>query len=234
MYRAPVREVRFVLEELLGVGRLAAMPRARRLLRRAGAGGARGSRALCRERARAAEPTRRRPRGALDPGRGGHRARLPRGLPAVRRRRLARARRAAAVRRPARPARAGERGGGVLGLGQSRLQARPDADVRRRRMRSSCAARQRQKALFLPKMVRGEWTGTMVLTEPQAGSDLGAGAHARGARGRSLPPLRPEDLHHLGRSRSHQQHHPHGARRASRARRRESRASRCSSCRRCW
>jgi 3-(methylthio)propanoyl-CoA dehydrogenase len=30
-----------------------------------------------------------------------------------------------------------------------------------------------QKALYLPRMVRGEWTGTMVLTEPQAGSDLG-------------------------------------------------------------
>jgi acyl-CoA dehydrogenase len=30
-----------------------------------------------------------------------------------------------------------------------------------------------QKRLFLPKMVSGEWTGTMVLTEPQAGSDLG-------------------------------------------------------------
>ncbi len=30
-----------------------------------------------------------------------------------------------------------------------------------------------QKQLFLPKMVSGEWTGTMVLTEPQAGSDLG-------------------------------------------------------------
>ena len=29
------------------------------------------------------------------------------------------------------------------------------------------------KAKFLPKMVSGEWTGTMVLTEPQAGSDLG-------------------------------------------------------------
>ena len=29
-----------------------------------------------------------------------------------------------------------------------------------------------QKALFLPKMVSGEWTGTMNLTEPQAGSDL--------------------------------------------------------------
>jgi acyl-CoA dehydrogenase len=29
-----------------------------------------------------------------------------------------------------------------------------------------------QKQRFLPKMVSGEWTGTMVLTEPQAGSDL--------------------------------------------------------------
>ena len=29
-----------------------------------------------------------------------------------------------------------------------------------------------QKQLFLPKMVRGEWSGTMNLTEPQAGSDL--------------------------------------------------------------
>jgi alkylation response protein AidB-like acyl-CoA dehydrogenase len=29
-----------------------------------------------------------------------------------------------------------------------------------------------QKNLFLPKMVSGEWTGTMNLTEPQAGSDL--------------------------------------------------------------
>ncbi len=29
-----------------------------------------------------------------------------------------------------------------------------------------------QQHLFLPRMVRGEWTGTMNLTEPQAGSDL--------------------------------------------------------------
>ena len=29
-----------------------------------------------------------------------------------------------------------------------------------------------QKSLYLPRMVRGEWTGTMNLTEPQAGSDL--------------------------------------------------------------
>src|SRR5882672_10664723 len=31
-----------------------------------------------------------------------------------------------------------------------------------------------QKALYLNKLVSGEWTGTMNLTEPQAGSDLGA------------------------------------------------------------
>jgi 3-(methylthio)propanoyl-CoA dehydrogenase len=31
-----------------------------------------------------------------------------------------------------------------------------------------------QKRTYLPKMVAGEWTGTMVLTEPQAGSDLSA------------------------------------------------------------
>jgi len=30
-----------------------------------------------------------------------------------------------------------------------------------------------QKQRYLPKMVTGEWTGTMVLTEPHAGSDLG-------------------------------------------------------------
>ncbi len=30
-----------------------------------------------------------------------------------------------------------------------------------------------QRQTYLPKMVSGEWTGTMVLTEPQAGSDLG-------------------------------------------------------------
>ncbi|HEX3913647.1 MAG TPA: acyl-CoA dehydrogenase [Steroidobacteraceae bacterium] len=31
-----------------------------------------------------------------------------------------------------------------------------------------------QRAMYLPKMVGGEWTGTMNLTEPQAGSDLSA------------------------------------------------------------
>ncbi len=31
-----------------------------------------------------------------------------------------------------------------------------------------------QQETYLPKMISGEWTGTMVLTEPQAGSDLAA------------------------------------------------------------
>ena len=31
-----------------------------------------------------------------------------------------------------------------------------------------------QKAMYLPKMISGAWTGTMNLTEPQAGSDVGA------------------------------------------------------------
>ncbi len=31
-----------------------------------------------------------------------------------------------------------------------------------------------QKEMYLPKMISGEWTGTMNLTEPQAGSDLAA------------------------------------------------------------
>ena len=38
-----------------------------------------------------------------------------------------------------------------------------------------------QKAMYLPKMVSGEWTGSMNLTEPQAGSDLAA------VRARAVP-----------------------------------------------
>src|SRR6185312_6635938 len=31
-----------------------------------------------------------------------------------------------------------------------------------------------QQRLYLPRLISGEWTGTMNLTEPQAGSDVGA------------------------------------------------------------
>jgi acyl-CoA dehydrogenase len=39
-----------------------------------------------------------------------------------------------------------------------------------------------QKAMFVPKMVAGEWTGTMNLTEPQCGTDLGLFAPRRSSR----------------------------------------------------
>ena len=35
-----------------------------------------------------------------------------------------------------------------------------------------------QREVYLPKMVTGEWTGTMNLTEPQAGSTWGAATKA--------------------------------------------------------
>lgn len=37
-----------------------------------------------------------------------------------------------------------------------------------------CHANDEIKAIYLPKLITGEWTGTMNLTEPQAGSDVGA------------------------------------------------------------
>jgi alkylation response protein AidB-like acyl-CoA dehydrogenase len=55
-----------------------------------------------------------------------------------------------------------------------------------------------QKETYLLKMVSGEWTGTMNLTEPDAGSDVGAlRTKAVQAGRRQLPDQRPEDLHHL-------------------------------------
>ena len=54
------------------------------------------------------------------------------------------------------------------------VRAVPDAEPgrgrrdRRRTAPSSC------KQTYIPKLVSGEWTGTMNLTEPHAGSDLGA------------------------------------------------------------
>ena len=73
------------------------------------------------------------------------------------------------------------------------------------------------KKTYLAKLVTGEWTGTMQLTEPQAGSDVGAlRTKAERDGRRHLSHQRPEDLHHLWRARSHRQHHPLRARAAAR------------------
>ena len=59
-----------------------------------------------------------------------------------------------------------------------------------------------QQALYLPKLVSGAWSGTMNLTEPQAGSDLGALTNeGRPRRRGGLGDHRTEDLHFLGRQR---------------------------------
>ena len=83
-------------------------------------------------------------------------------------------------------------------------------------------------------MVSGEWTGTMVLTEPQAGSDLGQvrtravpqGDHYRLFGQKIFITWGDHDLT------ANTIHMVLGAHRG-RARRGRG-ASRCSSCRRCW
>ncbi len=45
------------------------------------------------------------------------------------------------------------------------------------------------KELYLPKLISGEWTGTMNLTEPQAGSDVGALTH-QGGTTTAMAPMR--------------------------------------------
>ena len=80
----------------------------------------------------------------------------------------------AGVRRAAGAAGAGDvRSREIWGSANLAFKLVPDAHARRGAKRWSCAARRQQKQMYLPKMVSGEWTGTMVLTEPQAGSDLG-------------------------------------------------------------
>jgi hypothetical protein len=90
------------------------------------------------------------------------------------------------------------------------------------------------KAIYLEKMITGEWTGTMNLTEPQAGSDLALIRTAPSRRATALPHLRPEDLHHLRRARHDGQHRPLVLARTARRARPASRASRCSWCPSSW
>ncbi len=80
-----------------------------------------------------------------------------------------------------------------------------------------------QKATYLDKLIAGRWTGTMNLTEPQAGSDLAQVRTRAVPQGDgTLPPVRPEDLHHVRRARHGREHRPSRARaHARRARRRQ-------------
>ena len=67
-----------------------------------------------------------------------------------------------------------------------------------------------QKDVFLGNLIHGNWSGTMNLTEPQAGSDLSAvKTLADRARG-PLSAQWPEDIHYLWRPRHDRQYHPFG------------------------
>ena len=66
-----------------------------------------------------------------------------------------------------------------------------------------------QKAKYLPNMVSCEWTGTMNLTEPHCGTDLGLmRTKAEPQDDGSYKVTGPEDLHLCRRTRHGRQHHP--------------------------
>ena len=87
---------------------------------------------------------------------------------------------------------------GVSHLLQPRLRDVSGADAGRDRG-DHRGGSDEQKALYLPKMIAGTWTGTMNLTEPHCGTDLGlikTRAEPQGRR--QLLGHRHQDLH-LGR-----------------------------------
>ena len=117
---------------------------------------------------------RRPPRHAVQGRRRHHAARLEGGLSRLGRRRLERARGADAMGRPGAAACAQRRLHRDVELGLHGLRHRPGADHGRGSKRWPRTAATTLKRGYLPKLVSGEWMGTMQLTEPQAGSDVGA------------------------------------------------------------
>ena len=213
MYNAPLKELRFVLHQLIGDERLTRCQALAEYSAEFADSVLEEAAKFAGERARIRSIAPAIVKGAqMDAGRRRHAGGVQGRVRAVRRRRLAAAARRVGAWRAGRADRARHGGRGAVGVGESRVQAVSDADAGRDRSASSAAASEEQKRKYLPKMVSGEWTGTMNLTEPQAGTDLGAIRTRAVPRGRSLPSVRSEDLHHLRRSRLHAEHHSHGAR----------------------
>ena len=65
-----------------------------------------------------------------------------------------------------------------------------------------------QQAAYLPHLASGAWTGTMNLTESQAGSDVGALRARRAGRGWQVPDFGHQDLHLVRRSRHGRKYRP--------------------------
>jgi len=69
-----------------------------------------------------------------------------------------------------------------------------------------------QQATFIPPMIEGRWTGTMNLTEPQAGSDLAqVRTRAVGQPDGTYRVFGQKNLYHLWRARHGREHRPSGA-----------------------
>ena len=236
-YTAPIADMRFVLEEVAGIGGIAALPgyeAADPDLIEAILGEA--AKFASRELAPLNQPAdqrRQRPRKR----RGAHARRVPRGLCPLCRRRLERACRRPGIRRPG-PA-VGARHRRSRRCGTRRAWRFALCPLLTARARSSCCglrlATSRSSAISAG-WSRGEWTGTMNLTEPQAGSDLGA------LTTRAVPAHDPQWGEHYritgqkifityGDHDLTPQHCPCRCWRAPPARRRAAAASRCSWCR---
>jgi alkylation response protein AidB-like acyl-CoA dehydrogenase len=171
MYRAPIRELRFVLDELLGAGVLSAYPALAEY-------SAETAESILGEAARFAEEV-------LEPlNQSGDRegARwtpagvvTPQGFAAAYRQFVE----AGWPQLGADPKYGGQSAPQVLATAVRELWGAANLSFKLCPMLTQGAVEAldlcgspAQKELFLPKMVRGEWTGTMDLTEPQAGSDL--------------------------------------------------------------
>jgi 3-(methylthio)propanoyl-CoA dehydrogenase len=172
MYRAPVRDVRFLLEELLSISRLAAAPQLADYSDELG-------HAVLEEAARFAEnvlePLNRpgdverarwTPEGVITPKgfREAYRQFIDGGWPAL----------------GASPEFGGTRVPLALSTAVAEFWASANLAFKLCPMLTHGAVHAlelcgspAQQRIYLPNMVRGEWTGTMVLTEAQAGSDLG-------------------------------------------------------------
>ena len=132
-----------------------------------------------------------------------------------------------------RAAHAADRRRGVALRLEHGVQHVPGAHVRRGRGDRRVRHARAEGALPARSMFDGTWGGTMCLTEPQAGTDVGSATHARRRkqRRRQLRHQRHEDLHLRRRSRPRREHRPPRARARRRRARRAPRACRCSSCR---
>jgi alkylation response protein AidB-like acyl-CoA dehydrogenase len=171
MYRAPLEELRFVLEELLGIGRLAACPALADYSDEVGA-------SILEEAARLAETV-------LDPlNRPGDRegahwtpdgVTTPKGFKDAYGQYVAGGWQQLGVD----PRFGGQRVPQPLSSAVQELWGSSNLSFLLCPMLTHGAvhalehcASEAQQRLFLPRMASGEWTGTMVLTEPHAGSDL--------------------------------------------------------------